>query len=73
MVPVSDLKTAQKLRWLEPSGSEIPDNNPQVRTANQNKLLQLMEHSATRYRDDPDQQLACAINQLNTGISASPG
>jgi hypothetical protein len=47
MVPVSDPKTAQKLRWLEPSMSEIHDNNRQIRPANQNMMSQLIEILST--------------------------
>jgi hypothetical protein len=47
MVPVSDPKTAQKLRWLEPSMSEMHDNNRQIRPANQNMMLQLIEILST--------------------------
>jgi hypothetical protein len=49
MVPVSDPKTAQKLRWPEPSRFEIHDNNRQVRPANQNMLSQLIEILSTIY------------------------
>jgi hypothetical protein len=47
MVPVSDPQTAQKLGWLEPSMSEIHDNNRQIRPENQNMMLQLIEILST--------------------------
>jgi hypothetical protein len=51
MVPVSDPKTAKKMRWLEPSMSENHDNNRQIRPENPNMMSQLMEIlSTTRTR-----------------------
>jgi hypothetical protein len=47
MVSVSDPKTAQKLRWLEASMSEIHDNNRQIRPANQKMMSQLIEILST--------------------------
>jgi hypothetical protein len=56
MVPISDFRpqTAQKLRWLEPSMSEIHDNNRQIRPANQNSMMsQLIEILSTIYPRKP--------------------
>jgi hypothetical protein len=47
MVPVSDPKTAQQLRWLEPSMSEIHDKNRKIRPENQTMMLQLIEILST--------------------------
>jgi hypothetical protein len=47
MVPFLDPKTAQQLRWLEPSMSEIHDNNRQIRPENQNMMSQLIEILST--------------------------
>jgi hypothetical protein len=78
MVPVSDPKTAQKLRWLlEPSMSEIHDDNRQIRPANQNMMSQLIEILSTNLpRKTPSSSRSpwwswCLKNEMICVVSAA--
>jgi hypothetical protein len=65
---VSDPKTAQKLKWLEPSMSEVHDNNNnnrQIRPANQNMMSQLIEIlSAIHPRKTPSSIVHAALGAV---------
>jgi hypothetical protein len=77
MVPVSDPKTAKKLRWLEPSMSEIHDNNRQIRPANQKMMSQLIEILSTIHaRKTPSSSCSpwwpwCLKNEMRCVVSAA--
>jgi hypothetical protein len=77
MVPVSDPKTAQKLRWLEPSTFEIHDNNRHIRPANQNMMSQLIEILSTIHpRRIPSSSCSpwwswCLKNEMRCVVSAA--
>jgi hypothetical protein len=75
---VSDLKTAKKLRWLEPCMSEIHDNNRQIRPANQNMMSQLIEILSTIHppRKTPSSSCSpwwswCLKNEMRCVVSAA--
>jgi hypothetical protein len=77
MVPVSDPRTARKLRWLEPSMSEIHDNNRQIRPANPNMMSQLIEILSTIHsRKTPSSSCSpwwswCLKNEMRCVVSAA--
>jgi hypothetical protein len=77
VVPVSDPKTAQQLRWLEPSKSEIHDNNRHIRPANKNMMSQLIDILFTIHpRRIPSSSCSpwwswCLKNEMRCVVSAA--